>query len=139
MLVALVMVDYLATNVAQENYIQNLTAQLADKARTISLIPPGPEAFDPATARALSHAAGGRLTVVRADGKVMVDSEADPATMENHRNPNRPELMEAFAGRVGTDQRLSQAPNGPSSQPKALSAFPSIFFDFQRMLWPPIR
>jgi two-component system phosphate regulon sensor histidine kinase PhoR len=27
--------------------------------------------------------------------------------MENHRNPNRPELMAAFGGRVGTDQRLS--------------------------------
>ena len=107
MLVALLMVDYLATNVAQENYIQNLTAQLADKARMIAITPPGPERFDAETARRLSHAAGGRLTIVRSDGKVLVDSEADAATMENHRNPNRPELMEAFAGRVGTDRRLS--------------------------------
>ena len=107
MLVALVMVDYLATNVAQENYIQNLTSQLADKGRMIALTPPGPEHFDSATARALAHAAGGRLTIVRSDGKVVVDSEADAASMENHRNPNRPELMAAFAGRVGTDQRLS--------------------------------
>jgi two-component system phosphate regulon sensor histidine kinase PhoR len=44
---------------------------------------------------------------VRSDGKVLVDSEADAATMENHRNPNRPELIAAFAGQVGTDQRLS--------------------------------
>src|SRR5215831_4610674 len=107
MLLALVMVDYLATNVAQENYIQNLTAQLADKCRMIGITPPGAANFDAATARNLARAAGGRLTVVRADGKVLVDSEADAATMENHRNPNRPELMQAFAGGVGTDQRLS--------------------------------
>jgi two-component system phosphate regulon sensor histidine kinase PhoR len=107
MLVALVMVDYLATNVAQENYIQNLTSQLADKARMIALTPPGPEHFDAATARSLARAAGGRLTIVRNDGKVLVDSEADAGAMENHRNPNRPELMAAFDGRVGTDQRLS--------------------------------
>jgi two-component system phosphate regulon sensor histidine kinase PhoR len=107
MLVALVMVDYLATNVAEKNYIQNLTAQLADKARMIALIPPGPDRLDASAARNLAHAAGGRVTVVRKDGKVLVDSEADPVTMENHRNPNRPELIEAFAGRVGTDQRLS--------------------------------
>ena len=107
MLLALVMVDYLATNVAQENYIQNLTAQLADKCRMIALTPPGPEHFDDETARRLAHAAGGRLTVVRSDGKVLVDSEAEAARMENHRNPTRPELMAAFAGRGGEGQRLS--------------------------------
>jgi two-component system, OmpR family, phosphate regulon sensor histidine kinase PhoR len=107
MLLATVMVDYLATNVAQENYIQNLTAQLAEKGRMIALIPPGPEHFDAETARRVARAAGGRLTVVRSDGKVLVDSDADAVTMENHRNPNRPELMAAFDGKVGTDQRLS--------------------------------
>src|SRR5215510_11461990 len=101
MLLALVMVDYLATNVAQENYIQNLTAQLAEKCRMIGITPPGPRSFDAATARGLAQSAGGRLTVVRSDGKVLVDSDADAATMENHRNPNRPELMQAFAGKIG--------------------------------------
>ena len=42
MLLALVMVDYVATNVAKENYIQNLTAQLAGKGRIIALAPEGP-------------------------------------------------------------------------------------------------
>ena len=39
------------------------------------------------------------MTVVRADGKVLVDSEADAAGMENHRT--RPELMQAFRRRSG--------------------------------------
>ena len=59
MLLALVMVDYLATNVAQENYIQNLTTQLAEKGRMIAMIPPGPEHLDAETARRLARAAGG--------------------------------------------------------------------------------
>jgi two-component system phosphate regulon sensor histidine kinase PhoR len=107
MLLALVMVDFLANDVAEENYIQNLTAQLADKGRMIALVPPGPEHFDAAIARSLAAAAHCRVTVVRNDGKVLVDSEADASTMENHRNPNRPELMEAFSDRVGTNQRMS--------------------------------
>jgi two-component system, OmpR family, phosphate regulon sensor histidine kinase PhoR len=107
MLLALVMVDFLAANVAKENYLQDLTTQLADKCRMIAITPPGPAAFDPETARRLAQAAGGRLTVVRSDGKVLVDSEADAASMENHRNPNRPELMGAFAGRVGSHERKS--------------------------------
>ena len=107
MLLALVMVDYLATNVAKENYIQNLTTQLAGKGRMIALLPPGPAGLNAATAAALAQAAGGRLTVVRSDGKVLVDSEADASTMENHRTPNRPELMQAFQGSVGSDERLS--------------------------------
>ena len=37
-----------------------------------------------ARGRAMAAAAGGRFTVVRADGRVMVDSEADAARMENH-------------------------------------------------------
>src|SRR5262249_53857411 len=81
--------------------------QLAGKCGMIGHTPPGPASFEAEMARRMAHAAGGRLTVVRADGKVLVDSEADAATMENHRNPNRPELMEAFAGRVGSDERLS--------------------------------
>jgi len=105
MLLALVMVDYVATNVAKENYIQNLTAQLAGKGRMIALTPQGPANLSPETARALAQAAGGRLTVVRSDGKVTVDSEADAASMENHRS--RPEIVAAFEGHVGSDERLS--------------------------------
>ena len=40
LLVSLVTVDYFATNVAKENYIQNLKEQLADKGRMIALALP---------------------------------------------------------------------------------------------------
>ena len=37
LLLALVTVDYFATQVAQDTYIQNLTQQLADKGRMLAL------------------------------------------------------------------------------------------------------
>src|SRR5438874_10357798 len=105
LLVSLTTVDYFATNVAKENYIQNLKEQLADKARMIAFSLPAPENLDADRARGMAQAAGGRITVVRADGKVLVDSDADAAGMENHRT--RPELVQAFRGEVGSDIRQS--------------------------------
>ena len=64
LLLALVTVDYFATNVAQENYVQNLTQQLTDKARMLALTFPSPESLDPAGARRMAQAVGGRITVV---------------------------------------------------------------------------
>ena len=46
-----------------------------------------------------------RLTVIRADGKVLADSDEDPERMENH--GQRPEVLAALSGEVGTDQRVS--------------------------------
>ena len=60
----------------------------------------------PTASDAMAQAAGGRLTVVRSDGKVLVDSEADAAKMENHRT--RPELIQAF--RAGTARSTGTAP-----------------------------
>ena len=74
LLLALVTVDYFATRVAQDTYIQNLTQQLADKARMLALSLPDAGRLDDEYARAMAQAAGGRITVVRADGKVLVDS-----------------------------------------------------------------
>ena len=49
-----------------------------------------------------------RLTVVRADGRVLADSEADPAAMKGHRTPDRPEVLGALAGRPSSDVRRSE-------------------------------
>jgi two-component system phosphate regulon sensor histidine kinase PhoR len=111
LLLALVTVDYFATNVAKDNYLQNLTDQLGDKGRMLALTLPAadsPDAvYDAGYVRRMALAAGGRITVVRADGKVLVDSEANAAGMENHRTPARPELLRAFRGEQGSDIRQS--------------------------------
>lgn len=46
-----------------------------------------------------------RITVVLASGKVIGDSDQDPAAMENH--ANRPEIQEALNGRFGVATRYS--------------------------------
>ena len=42
-----------------------------------------------------------RLTVIASDGRVLGDSQADPRRMENHKTPDRPEVIEALGGQVG--------------------------------------
>ena len=46
-----------------------------------------------------------RLTVIGRDGKVVIDSEAEPARMENH--AGRPEFVLALGGKVGSAVRHS--------------------------------
>jgi two-component system phosphate regulon sensor histidine kinase PhoR len=105
LLLALVTVDYFASNVAKENYIQNLTQQLTEKGRMLALTFAAPQGLDPDQVRRVARAAGGRITLVRRDGKVLVDSEADPAGMENH--IARPELIQAFRSGSGSEIRQS--------------------------------
>jgi two-component system phosphate regulon sensor histidine kinase PhoR len=102
---ALGLVDYFATDVAEKSYIENLKDQLAGKCRMLALSMPAPDALDAERARGMAAAAGGRVTVIRSDGKVLVDSEANAAQMENHRT--RPEIVQAFAGGVGSYSRQS--------------------------------
>jgi hypothetical protein len=89
LLLALVTVDYFATNVAKDNYIQNLTGQLTDKARMLALTLDTPATPDVDRVRRMARAAGGRITVVRADGKVLVDSEADADGVDRGRTYGR--------------------------------------------------
>jgi two-component system phosphate regulon sensor histidine kinase PhoR len=50
-------------------------------------------------------AAGARATVIDASGKVLADSESDPAQMENH--AKRIEFAAALAGQTGENERRS--------------------------------
>jgi two-component system, OmpR family, phosphate regulon sensor histidine kinase PhoR len=52
-----------------------------------------------------SKAAGARVTIVDPSGKVLSDSQADPASMDNH--AARPEFAAALSGSVGTSERRS--------------------------------
>ena len=53
------------------------------------------------------QAAGARATVIDPTGKILADSEGDPATLEN--SARRPEFIKALAGEVGVDERNSQS------------------------------
>ena len=52
-------------------------------------------------------AAGARATVIDASGKVLADSESNPAQMENH--AQRAEFVAALAGKTGENERRSAA------------------------------
>jgi two-component system, OmpR family, phosphate regulon sensor histidine kinase PhoR len=51
------------------------------------------------------QAAGARATIIDASGKVLADSEANPANMENH--AARAEFSAALAGKTGSSERRS--------------------------------
>ena len=53
------------------------------------------------------QAAGARATVIDPTGKVLADSEADPASMENHANLK--EFAAALAGKTGVDERKNHS------------------------------
>ncbi len=53
----------------------------------------------------LGHLTSTRITVILPDGRVIGDSEANPADMENHRH--RPEIVAALKGITGTAIRFS--------------------------------
>lgn len=47
-----------------------------------------------------------RITLIKSDGTVLLDSEADAATMDNHKD--RLEVQSALGGEVGTSKRYSK-------------------------------
>jgi two-component system phosphate regulon sensor histidine kinase PhoR len=55
------------------------------------------------------RAAQARATIIDSAGRVLADSEADPASMENH--ATRPEFAAALKGGVGSSVRLSHTAN----------------------------
>jgi hypothetical protein len=64
-----------------------------------------PDAALQGRVRALGGEIGTRLTVLRADGTVLADSEEEPSRMENH--SRRPEIMDADRHGLGRAQRYS--------------------------------
>jgi len=82
-----------------ERGLSQKTALFAQRVRRVD----NPEL--PTMVREVAAAAAARATVIDRGGKVLADSEAEPATMENH--ATRPEFAAALAGHGGTDTRLS--------------------------------
>lgn len=102
LVVALTAVDFLSSQVAERTYVAKLTREMADKGRMVSLLP---DLIQSGRLKDLAHAAGGRVTLIDRDGRVLADSEADASQMENHRD--RPEMIAALKGSVGSNTRKS--------------------------------
>jgi len=107
LLIALLAVDFFATRVAENSYLQNLIRELAEKGRTMAFAALDPARLTRQDVQSMAQAAGARLTIVAPDGRVLADSNANPDTMENHRT--RPELVKAFGGAEGWSIRHSAA------------------------------
>ena len=105
-IVAALGVDYFVTRMAETNLRRGLEDGLKEQARlAVAVLRGRPAESSPEVVGEIAEAAGARLTLIRSDGAVVADSEADPATMENH--ATRPEFAAALAGGVGISARFS--------------------------------
>jgi two-component system phosphate regulon sensor histidine kinase PhoR len=89
-------------------YAEANAASIVRSAVALAAALPPDALADPAEAAAFARAAassGYRVTLIAADGRVIADSEADPASMENHRS--RPEVAAALEGRASSSRRKS--------------------------------
>ncbi len=112
LIVALVAVDYLASRVTEKTYIDTLTSDMASTGRVLGVMFKGdPHSLPAAEFQKVARELGGRLTLIAPDGRVIRDSEADPAKMENH--ASRPEVSEALRGRLGSAVRDSTTIRSP--------------------------
>ncbi len=105
--ISLIAVDSLASRIAQSNYERTLARELTEKGRLVGLesnqVPSRQRLAE------LAEAAGGRVTIIAPDGRVLADSEAEAANMDNH--ANRPEIRAALAGETGIMRRRSPTLN----------------------------
>jgi two-component system phosphate regulon sensor histidine kinase PhoR len=95
----------------EDDFRENIEADLASQAQMVkNLVRPlaeegaSPAAFDQ-LAKQLGAQTDTRITIVAPDGVVLGDSQADPATMENHLD--RPEVREALRSGQGESNRRS--------------------------------
>jgi len=72
-----------------------------------SRIADAPRESIPEITKEVAHEAKERATVIDSTGKVLADSQGDPATMDNH--AARPEVAAALHGQVGTSIRVSRS------------------------------
>lgn len=99
--VALTSVNLIATPRVRASFLSSLERELTEKAHALALALPR----DPSEFGQMGQALASRITWVDSDGKVLADSEANPASMENH--ANRPEIAAAREGKTIFVQRAS--------------------------------
>ncbi|WP_305041385.1 sensor histidine kinase [Geoalkalibacter sp.] len=90
-------------------YLQQSVAHLEGLGRMVDesvapLLDKSPEELQALVIR-LGRGAGVRVTLIAPDGRVLADSDEDPARMDNH--GGRPEVRQALLGAVGSETRYS--------------------------------
>jgi two-component system, OmpR family, phosphate regulon sensor histidine kinase PhoR len=103
LVLALVAVDFIASRIAEETYESTLRQQLVQKCRILAMS--SGQNGSQLSLEALAQAAGGRLTRIDHQGKVLADTEQRPEKMDNH--STRPEFLAALNGQPGSAKRLS--------------------------------
>lgn len=99
--------QYLVTLVTERSYMDELRRSLETQARIAELsVRVARTGTVERTIDQIAEKSGVRVTLIRADGSVVADSEADPAAMENH--AERPEFVLALKAGTGSDIRLSR-------------------------------
>lgn len=99
--VALTSVNLIATPRVRAAFLASLERELGEKARGLEYVLPRPQADFAAIGKSIH----GRITWIDPRGVVLGDSEADPASMENH--ASRPEVAQAIQCKVGSSLRSS--------------------------------
>jgi len=117
---------------ARDLYVRGIEEQMTAEARMIGvvvapLIADRPDDID-ALVKQMGASAGNRVTIIRADGVVLGDSQEDPRRMESH--ALRPEVVEAMSEGHGASMRHSTTigidllyvgvPIGPENRPTAI-------------------
>jgi len=114
LIAVLLSVDFYAERALRRDYERAGFEQLAAIARIALAYPPQPSELAPSHPQdsaglrgwvAKMAASGVRVTVIASDGQVLVDSQSDPRTMENH--ADRPEIRDAWATGHGQSIRHS--------------------------------
>lgn len=102
-LLLLLFVAVLVRNGVRESLIDQLADDLIEKAALVALTLPddGMQAVVTQQAGALDA----RVTIIAVDGRVLADSDSDPAEMDDH--SDRPEVISAIGGETGRSSRYS--------------------------------
>ena len=109
-IVLLVALGLYGSNVVEQLYTQHVRADLEDRAWLAAepiddLLTRNQQGKVDALCKTLGHASRTRITAVLPSGKVIGDSDADPADMDDH--SNREEIKEALA--VGSGYIIRQS------------------------------
>jgi two-component system phosphate regulon sensor histidine kinase PhoR len=110
-IIALVAVTWYASRALKQFYVEKTASDLEARAQLVEKqIVTALASEDWQSVNRLCRELGGktstRITVVLPSGRVVGDSEEDPEGMENH--ADRPEILAALAGALGTSSRYSR-------------------------------